>query len=681
MKFVTIPGSFSEAFIDTFSVVSEYNIDYSNSHPECCKDKDDIRFKVLSDIIYKEDIIYVYSEKSFNIADGCIAFITFNFTHYTELNIVNDLDLDYDDKHETKHNPIIGFNSYREILDYKHDLKLRSRSPNIKDSDIITFMIIETKQLNIYINGLIFTSYDISLEPGNYRWQIVCHHDNYLTSDFMNGKFYYYESGIYLFSNKKYVWKNTKLHKLTAKNRINVIKQEEPLTMFILMKEFPYILDSIANGMCKIKQNAIIDYERVEYKANKEKRKQKNNIKKNNILQTLKFNKIEKDKYNHILCPSFNCICNNKNCNDRNYITFKNGYECPGIDKCKYYHPGKYHILVDNLNLGMVNQKTEWFIKKYIDCNSSLSIFEDTVENLCEELLSLKKSQAIKNKTNNILIKDLRLQNEQLSYEPNKLQEEIDLQREEIKQKKKEIHDINIEFSKIKTELMTTKNKKKKLEKDLEKFKDYPKIKTSLNKQKKENEKLLNQIKKLNNDLEIKDKEIKDKEADILQEKNWNKEYSLKNSKLNGELKGLRELKKIVPEYEDIITSLNKQIEYLSTKDIIEVEKIKKPKNESRIKIIIDGILYDDKHPKWRKIDSKRLNLFHTCLHDGIKIKTLITNCGWELIRTSNHNIFTRTLENGEIQKFVSPTTPAEWHTTWIILKRLEEERIQLELA
>ena len=79
MKFVTIPGSFSEAFIDTFSVVSEYNIDYSNSHPECCKDKDDIRFKVLSDIIYKEDIIYVYSEKSFNIADGCIAFITFNF--------------------------------------------------------------------------------------------------------------------------------------------------------------------------------------------------------------------------------------------------------------------------------------------------------------------------------------------------------------------------------------------------------------------------------------------------------------------------------------------------------------------------------------------------------------------------------------------------------------------------
>ena len=161
MKFITIPGSFSEAFIDTFSVVSEYDIDFSNSHPECCKDKDDIRFKVLPDKIYKEDKIYAYSEDSFEIEDNSRVFITFNFTHYTELNIVNDFDLDYDDKHEIKHNPIIGFNSYKEILDYKHNIKLRQKH-NIKDSDIITFMIIGTKQLNIYINGLIFTSHDIS---------------------------------------------------------------------------------------------------------------------------------------------------------------------------------------------------------------------------------------------------------------------------------------------------------------------------------------------------------------------------------------------------------------------------------------------------------------------------------------------------------------------------------------
>ena len=343
MKFITIPGSFSEEVIDTFSVVSEYDIDFSNSHPECCKDKDDIRFKVLPDKIYKEDKIYAYSEDSFEIEDNSRVFITFNFTHYTELNIVNDFDLDYDDKHEIKHNPIIGFNSYKEILDYKHNIKLRQKH-NIKDSDIITFMIIGTKQLNIYINGLIFTSHDISLEPCLYRWQIVCHYDNYLTSEFMNGKFYYYESGIIpltLSDEKKYFDKKKDLTIRELATKLNIPNQEQlPLIMSLLMKEFPHQLDNMAKGNHIIKQNAIIDYERVEYKTNKEKRKKKHFLKKQDILKTLEANKIKPNKYNSILCPSNNCNCDNKNCNDRNFNVFEKGYECPGIDKCKYYHPG-----------------------------------------------------------------------------------------------------------------------------------------------------------------------------------------------------------------------------------------------------------------------------------------------------------------------------------------------------
>ena len=119
MKYITIPGSFSEQIIDTFSVVGENNIDFSIENPECLKTKDDIRLKLNSENLYNKDIMYAYSKDSFKIEQNSVVFISFNFTHYTELNIVKEDDIDYNDHYELNQRPIIGFNSYKEILDYE----------------------------------------------------------------------------------------------------------------------------------------------------------------------------------------------------------------------------------------------------------------------------------------------------------------------------------------------------------------------------------------------------------------------------------------------------------------------------------------------------------------------------------------------------------------------------------
>ena len=109
----------------------------------------------------------------------------------------------------------------------------------------------------------------------------------------------------------------------------------------------------------------------------------------------------------------------------------------------------------------------------------------------------------------------------------------------------------------------------------------------------------------------------------------WNAEKKEKITKLSGFEKECKTLRKSMEEYEQIIMSLKQQVQSLSSRDI-ELEKKINPKNNSRIKIEIDGIIYDEKHPKWRKSDSKILNLFNTSLHDSRKIHNLITKTGWK---------------------------------------------------
>ena len=365
-------------------------------------------------------------------------------------------------------------------------------------------------------------------------------------------------------------------------------------------------------------------------------------------------------------------MCNNKYCPDKNFIKFKDGYTCPGSERCKYFHHNKYPISVNNINTIKFNKKTTWFIDKYNKINSVNNLTIEKLNNMVE-IKEVKLNDLLKiNRLNKNKLKDNELQIEQLKEKPSLIQEELNEKIKEIDILNKQIKSITLLFDENK-KIVDLENKNKKLENDLEIFKNYPKVKTSLNKKEKENKKLLDEIQKLNKILEEKDTEIKDKDKEIEVEKNWRKEISLKNSNLNSKLKELKGIKEKIPEYESIITNLNEQIEYISTIEIIEAEKLKYPKNESRIKIKIDGIHYNDKHPKWRKSDSKILHAFHSCLHDGRKIKTLISKCGWNEERHSKHIIFSRIINGDLVQKFVCPTTPSGWHTTWIILKNLKK--------
>ena len=174
----------------------------------------------------------------------------------------------------------------------KNKISLR-KYHDIQDSDIITFMIIGTEYLNIFINGYIYISHNISLDSCLYKWQIVCGVDNYITSDFMNGKFYYYESGIFPL-NIDYE-KSKKICKTKVKNlspidnsrilnqakielaKIELKKNTKLVTKYELMTEFSYQIKIMNQGLTSIKQNAIVDYERINYKLNKEKRKRKIN--------------------------------------------------------------------------------------------------------------------------------------------------------------------------------------------------------------------------------------------------------------------------------------------------------------------------------------------------------------------------------------------------------------------
>lgn len=690
MKFITIPGSFSEQIIDTFNVVSETSIDYCIENPDCLKDRDDIRIKLDSENLYDKDVMYAYSKESFKIDKNSAVFISFNFTHYTELNIVKKDDIDYNDHNELNQKQIVGFNSYKEILDYDKKIALKKYN-DIQDSDIITLMIIGTEYLNIYINGYIFFSHKISLEPCLFNWQIVCGIDNYISSDFMNGKFYYYESGIFQLNindDIKNICKTnvknlspTDATRLLNQAKIKLKNKTDLFAKEFLMTQFPYQIKIMNDGLFSIKQDAIVDYEKLNYKFNKEKRKKKSNYERNKILEILKFNNKNKGKFNYILCPSYNCNCNHKNCPDKNFIKFKDGYTCPGSETCKYFHYDKYPISVKNINKIKFNKKTKWFSDKYDKLNTENNLTIDKLNHIIEikeENINnlLKINKLYKNK-----IKDSELQIELLKEKPSILESELDEKIKQIDTLNKHIKNITLQFDENKKKMVDLENKNKKLENNLEIYQNYPKVKTSLNKKENENKKLLDKIQVLNKKLEEKDTEIKDKEKEIEDRDAWNEEKKQKITKLSNYEKEYKKIiKEKIPEYESIIENLNEQIEYISTIEIIEAEKLKYPKSESRIKIKIDGIDYDDKHIKWRKSDSKILHIFQNCLHDSRKIKTLISKCGWIEERHSKHITYSRIINGNITQKFVCPTTPSEWHTTWIILKRLEEKRIQLEL-
>jgi len=130
--------------------------------------------------------------------------------------------------------------------------------------------------------------------------------------------------------------------------------------------------------------------------------------------------------------------------------------------------------------------------------------------------------------------------------------------------------------------------------------------------------------------------------------------------------------------------NLINEIDYLTANIITKYHSKNKGNDKdifTRIKLKIDGIIFNEKHPKWNPSYNKLISLFDSKLTDKSKIKKLATLCGWEEVRSSNHIVYKRELSNGKIQTFTCPCTTSVWIPTWVSLKRLEEEKILFELS
>ena len=135
----------------------------------------------------------------------------------------------------------------------------------------------------------------------------------------------------------------------------------------------------------------------------------------------------------------------------------------------------------------------------------------------------------------------------------------------------------------------------------------------------------------------------------------------------------IESLRSIYEEYE----LMKNTLEDLSS-SIIETEKINNGKNKQN-SFIIDGIEIDTSQPKWKN-HRKILYDFQSCLHDGNKILSLISRCGWKLENSSNHKKYIRETPRGNIQILICPCSPKTsngWKRTWCELKKYEIELIK----
>lgn len=322
--------------------------------------------------------------------------------------------------------------------------------------------------------------------------------------------------------------------------------------------------------------------------------------------------------------------------------------------------------------------KSNFILKKFNNIFSDNVSLKETITKLNTKIKELEDS--IK-ENENYKTKYYKLQEEFNDFKSNNIfSEENKSLKEKNDNYQKEIYDLKTENNKLKKFIHQNEIELKKYKEKEERFKLFNKTKIELKKSNKT-------IKDLESKLISLNKDIVDLKGDLDKEKNEKKheekckqEYSQKNSKLSSELKGLRELKVLIPEYEIIIEELKYNLNKINDHQLI-LEKRNNPKSNRLIKIMIDGILYDEKHPKWNDYNGNILKLFHTSLHNPRKINTLITKCGWTEERHSKHIIFTRTLKNSKKQTLIKPSTPAEWESTWVNVKNMEIERIEIDLS
>lgn len=226
----------------------------------------------------------------------------------------------------------------------------------------------------------------------------------------------------------------------------------------------------------------------------------------------------------------------------------------------------------------------------------------------------------------------------------------------------------------------------KKLSKEKEKYKNYPKKMKELKKKEKENKELIEELNLKNDIIKRNEQMIRDRDEwneikakKITELTNFKKKYQNAEKENEELLNELMSKKDIIIDNEKHIKELELTLNKECIKEI-NLEKKSNKKENSYIKIEINGILYNEEHPKWRHEDKIILDGFTSCLHDERKITNLIKKSGWIEERHSKHKIYTRNLLNGEKQTLSCPTTPSEWQSVWVSLKRLEREKIEREL-
>ena len=311
------------------------------------------------------------------------------------------------------------------------------------------------------------------------------------------------------------------------------------------------------------------------------------------------------------------------------------------------------------------NLKNELHSKDDLEkITDKISKLEKTNKNLKNELHSKDDIEKITDKISKLenQYKDensqIKIQNSMLNNENLGLKEEIRKYKNLIIQKDNKIK----EYTNYKKDYSKLDKSKKKLESETENLKN--KIK-DLKKQIKD---FTHQIKVLN---EYKRPDQVKKDMEKLQEK---LNESMKTERKLENLKNLKEgLNFESKEHPSVIIEhyqkLSQDIEDLSIQKFTQLKEL--PQKVKKYRWTINGKPFNEKHPKWEKYKNI-LNEFNTVLHNKNKIENLIKNLGWKLKNEKNHKVYTRLN-----YRFVSPSTPSEWATTFFKLEKIEKEIIE----
>ena len=354
------------------------------------------------------------------------------------------------------------------------------------------------------------------------------------------------------------------------------------------------------------------------------------------------------------------------------------------LNKLSYIHLLSLDNIIELINNYSDNKEliNDLLNKKNTD---KISKLEKTNKELINDLLNNSKKNIDKisklEKTNKDLRNEL-LKNNSLEEDKCNYKKILDEQyKDENCQIKNENWQLNNKNYELNDEIR--KYKTMNIEKD-NKIKEYIKYKNEYDKLNKSKKKLESENGNLKNQIKDYKKEIKDlkRQIEVLTESkksvsDWEKKYNESNDKETKTREILKTLKEglnfeskdnssVIIEY---YKKLSKDIQDLSNQQLTNLKKL--PEKSKKYRWTINGKPFNEKHPKWEK-HSHILNEFNTVLHNKNKMESLIKRLGWKLKNNNNHKVYEKLN-----YRFISPSTPAEWATTYFNLEKIEKEIIE----